>query len=312
MADAPGLAEGVPGLGTGAPRLRRILVENGTKGTERPARSARRSSYFAVRPVPGSRRAADRQRPQCGVLAVEVKMAGRTDVVVSTRRTRWNVHTVRITASGAFAFASTDNAGHGTQGYLPRWNPSDLRRPEGRPAGDASDRIPGCGPWRLLYHILVFRFPPSAFDKRAWLLAGHFFDIPRHVQITVVYPIVRSRLDELAAVGSFGILKGRWMDLGARHSITPCPEGTVFRLHVHPRRRGLGLPPGTHASAMHGRTHVHVAGRLRHPGVQQQRRRPSTACYHRRGDLETRPRCGCRVPTPWPLTFNSPSVRSRR
>jgi hypothetical protein len=117
VADAPGWRRGSPASELERPPIQQVLVEN------RASDGAAATQYAAVlaphrserSPVLGARLLVNDLRS--GVVAVEVRLAGRTDYFISTLDQEER-ECGPVRAAGEFAFASVDGAGRATQGYL--------------------------------------------------------------------------------------------------------------------------------------------------------------------------------------------------
>jgi len=119
VADAPGWRRGSPASELERPPLGQILVENraGDAGGEASTQyAAILAPYRSERsPVLGARLLVNDLRS--GVVAVEVRLAGRTDYFISTPDQEERQYGP-VNAAGEFAFLSVDDAGRATQGYL--------------------------------------------------------------------------------------------------------------------------------------------------------------------------------------------------
>ncbi len=119
LADAPGWRRGSPASELEKPPVQQVLVENLATDPGQATATQYAAVFAPYRsdrsPVLGARLLAS--DPQSGVLAVEVKLAGRTDYILSTPDQQSRTFGP-CTASGSFAFASVDDAGRATQAYL--------------------------------------------------------------------------------------------------------------------------------------------------------------------------------------------------
>ena len=119
VADAPGWRRGSPASELEKPPIGQILAENSAGNPGEGAATQYAAiivPYQADRsPVLGARLLVNDLRS--GVVAVEVKLAGRTDYVISTPDQEERQYGP-VAAAGEFAFASVDDRGRATQGYL--------------------------------------------------------------------------------------------------------------------------------------------------------------------------------------------------
>lgn len=118
VADAPGWRVAKPSEFE-KPPIQQILAEH----RSRDAESALATQYSAVivpyktavSPVVSARMLEN--DPDSGVLAIEVRLAGRTDIIISTLDQQQRDYGA-VSAAGEFSFVSIDGKGRTTQGYL--------------------------------------------------------------------------------------------------------------------------------------------------------------------------------------------------